>query len=87
MNDFEHEPLDLDSTTICLVRATAQGENQPVQCELFLTYSLDETTFYECEVLSYTWGGSEQHQSIILNGKWMAVTENHFQALRHLRDI
>ncbi|KAH7095503.1 heterokaryon incompatibility protein-domain-containing protein [Paraphoma chrysanthemicola] len=82
---FEYEPLVLEDTTLRLVRLQ-KGSTEQIECELLHTFFLKEEAFIEYEALSYTWGGSEKPKSITLNGKHMAVTENLFRALRHLRE-
>jgi ankyrin repeat protein len=83
MEWFQYKPINLEGRSFRLVRLL-RAENGPVQCELFDAW-LDDEIRPEYEALSYTWGNTQKLDTIKVNGKMMAVTENLSLGLQNLR--
>ncbi|PNP73351.1 hypothetical protein FNYG_13308 [Fusarium nygamai] len=59
-----------------------QAQHGEIQCRIELA-SLDSPPPYKA--LSYTWGSERLPRRILVDGSWLAVTENLYIALIHLR--
>jgi hypothetical protein len=79
---YEYTPLDKSTSTIRLVLLLPGDFNDNIECHL-LHASLDSELSYEA--LSYTWGDPEILRPVLLEGEPFPVTENLYDALRHLR--
>lgn len=84
MPQFIYESLELVQPSFRLVRLT-RGNEGPVECELFHAHVHDADNSIDYEALSYTWGTTTKSYSISINNSDLAVTENLYQALEHLR--
>ncbi|KAK3493505.1 heterokaryon incompatibility protein-domain-containing protein [Neurospora crassa] len=62
-----------------------ENEDATIQCRLFRT-ALDSRGTRLYEALSYVWGSRDNRRSIVVNGCDLAVGENLYAALLHLRD-
>jgi ankyrin repeat protein len=85
MENFEYESLDLEDDLSFRLVHLFKGEDGPIQCTIFHANLHDVVGVIEYEALSYTWGGVAKQHTIEVDGKEMAVTENLYLALRHLR--
>ncbi|KAJ4364441.1 hypothetical protein N0V83_009035 [Neocucurbitaria cava] len=83
MEKFEYDPIDLEESSFRLLRLL-KGDDLHVECELFEAWLHGDSAF-EFEALSYTWGSPYTCETITVNGKELAVTENLYLALRNLR--
>ncbi|KAM7201213.1 hypothetical protein V8F20_004959 [Naviculisporaceae sp. PSN 640] len=81
---FQYKPIDLATDAIRLVRLIKGSDYDPIVCELFETFlhQVDGTPY---EALSYTWGQPQELIEITLCGKRVAIRDNLFVALWHLR--
>jgi Heterokaryon incompatibility protein (HET) len=79
---YEYTPLDSSTTTIRLVILLPGEFGEDVECTL-LHVPLDTELSYEA--LSYTWGDPKMLHPILLDDQTFPVTENLYDALRHLR--
>jgi hypothetical protein len=69
---FKHEPLDLESSSIRLLRIIpAQDPKEQIQCELRLASTEEQ---YTC--LSYVWGDPNKGQYILVNGHLLWIGQN-----------
>jgi hypothetical protein len=86
INTYCYSQLSLKSHIRLLRLLPYEGQNTPIQCQLF-DYSLGESNkrTHPYEALSYVWGGSTKPLSISIDEHNLAVTENLHQALLHLR--
>jgi hypothetical protein len=84
MADFEHRPVDLDGPAIRLIRLL-KGNGSNIECEVFDAWLSPAERVMDYAALSYTWGGERKPREILVNQRKMAVTENLFLALKHLR--
>ncbi|OAL49078.1 HET-domain-containing protein [Pyrenochaeta sp. DS3sAY3a] len=86
MASFEYESLDLERPTIRLLKLlkAKNSENCDIKCEIFEA-SFDDDDLIPYEALSYTWGDTILSESVEVNGKSLAVTENLHVALLALR--
>ena len=80
MEQFKHKPINLDRLLFGLFDF-AQGD---IQCELFQALLRPPEVVMEYEALSYTWGGKEKPDDIIIGECKFEVTQNLYLALRHL---
>ncbi|KAK3334834.1 heterokaryon incompatibility protein-domain-containing protein, partial [Neurospora tetraspora] len=62
-----------------------ENEDAAIHCRLFCT-ALDSKGTRPYEALSYVWGSEDKRCSIFINGCNLAVGENLYAALLHLRD-
>jgi hypothetical protein len=83
MELFKYKPIDLNRSTIRLVRLL-RGEFSDINCELLQIWLDERDKVVPYNALSYTWG-EEKGESIILDGKLLSVTKNLFSALQNLR--
>jgi len=83
---FEHDPLDLTTQEIRLIRILPKTNNtQILRCEL-KHFNINE----KCPIfraLSYTWGRPQFSQMIILNGKPFEIWENLFSFLEVIQEL
>ncbi|ORX92930.1 heterokaryon incompatibility protein-domain-containing protein, partial [Clohesyomyces aquaticus] len=83
MSSVLHTTLDTQRREIRLL-ALLPGEcTDPVSCQLHID-SLDREPLYEA--LSYVWGDSNEHRTILLDETEFPVTDNLYAALRRLRN-
>lgn len=83
---YKYNRIDLATDAIRLVRLLSGHEGQPIKCEMFETY-LHEVEGVPYEALSYVWGARRSTDMICLDGCPFEVTENLYEALRHLRRL
>lgn len=83
---YAHHSLNAAARQIRLLTLEPGELEEPIVCHLS-RHSLDDIADpgQQYNALSYTWGGSSHHQSIILEGHNKAVTDNLFNALKQLR--
>ncbi|KDN67413.1 hypothetical protein CSUB01_11672 [Colletotrichum sublineola] len=87
VNYFQYEPFDLDRPGFRLVRLEAGSNRDPIRCHLFQAYLDDEETLIPYEALSYCWGDDTSlRQTVLVNGSFLFITENLFEALIYLRE-
>jgi hypothetical protein len=80
-DEFKHDPLDLDSPSIRLIRIRRASERwQPIACVIRTASVASE---YIC--LSYVWGDHHPGECILLNGKQFYVRQNLVEFLRSAR--
>ena len=84
MERFDYKPIDLQGPSFRLVRLV-KGNDVDIHCELFEAWLHPSECVLPYEALSYTWGGTERAESILVHGKELRVTQNLYLALRHLR--
>ncbi|KAK1593823.1 heterokaryon incompatibility protein-domain-containing protein [Colletotrichum navitas] len=85
-NYFQYESFDLDRPGFRLVRLEAGSSHDPIRCHLFQAYLDDKETIIPYEALSYCWGSSTSlRHTILVNGRFLFITENLFDALKNLR--
>lgn len=84
MEHLKYKAIDFQHHSFRLIRLCKANEG-PVQCELFLGLLDDPEAAIEYEALSYTWGMGKKIFNIEVDGCKVAVTENLYQALHHLR--
>jgi hypothetical protein len=85
---YRYSPLWQKRNIIRLLRLLPSKDvPEKLQCELF-EYVLQESDVsnYLYEALSYVWGSEDTPQSIIIDNHELAVTQNLYIALLHLRD-
>lgn len=84
-NNYEYDKIDLDGPAFRLVRLHHGDSNEMISCTLFqaVLHQPDELIPYEA--LSYTWGPTGGHHSIVANGQTMSITANLYLALKNLR--
>ncbi|KAK1760111.1 HET-domain-containing protein, partial [Echria macrotheca] len=82
METYQYERIDLASDAIRLLYLNRGYDGHPIECRLFET-PLNEGIPYEA--LSYDCGDSAKLVEITLDGRKAHITENLFEALRHLR--
>ncbi|KAK1996097.1 HET-domain-containing protein [Colletotrichum falcatum] len=84
---FQYEVFDLEHPGFRLVRLEAGSRPDPIRCHLFQAYLDDEETLIPYEALSYCWGsGTSPRHTVLVNGGFLFVTENLFEALEYLRE-
>jgi hypothetical protein len=82
-DQFAHDPLDLESRSIRLLRISpAEDPKEEIRCELCLT-STDAQ--YTC--LSYVWGDPDKGQWILINGDRLWVRQNLWNFLASARKM
>ncbi|EHK47191.1 hypothetical protein TRIATDRAFT_194157 [Trichoderma atroviride IMI 206040] len=83
-NNYEYDKIDLDGPAFRLVRLH-QGDCGDLSCDLFqaVLHQRDEIIPYEA--LSYTWGPTGGHHSLVVNDRKMSITANLYLALKSLR--
>ncbi|UKZ69145.1 uncharacterized protein TrAtP1_010154 [Trichoderma atroviride] len=83
-NNYEYDKIDLDGPAFRLVRLH-QGDCGDLSCDLFqaVLHQRDEIIPYEA--LSYTWGPTGGHHSLVVNAQKMSITANLYLALKSLR--
>jgi hypothetical protein len=80
---YRYEPLNTDTREIRLLHlGTSTNTTDPLTGQL-THVSLTEKPFYNA--LSYMWGDPSLKDSILINGRPLAITYNQGQALRHIR--
>jgi Heterokaryon incompatibility protein (HET)/Ankyrin repeats (3 copies) len=84
MDRFQHRAIDLDGPAIRLIRLL-KGSGSTIECELFDAWLSPADCLMDYAALSYTWGGEEKPREILVNQRRMAVTENLYLALQHVR--
>ena len=82
---FQHQPLDLRTTTIRLVEILEPGPNNAVRCKIRhvtieAPHAQGSIPDYTC--LSYVWGPPEDTEWITVNGKPFEVRRNLFDFLQ-----
>lgn len=80
---YRYDPIDLERPSIRLIRLQHGSKEEPIRCGLFNAWLYEDVIEYEA--LSYTWGESEKPHDIYIENLTLPVTENLFQALKHLR--
>ncbi|CAG9974630.1 unnamed protein product [Clonostachys byssicola] len=85
MASFEYSRLNLERPSFRLLRLVA-GHGPTIECEIFQSF-VATAGGIPYEALSYTWGGNDKPETIVANGKRLAVTINLYQALNHLRQL
>jgi len=84
---FTYSAIDLEGLegpSFRLLRLHSGTIQTPIHCTLFDAY-LNPELIIPYEALSYTWGGTEKPNSVILNERSFDVTANLHSALQHLR--
>jgi ankyrin repeat protein len=84
MANFEYQAIDLTGPSIRLLRLL-KGNSTVIECELFDAWLYPAEQVMDYTALSYTWGSEDQPCEVLVNGCIMAVTENLYLALQHLR--
>lgn len=81
---YDYDQIDLDGAAFRLVRLH-QGDSGELSCDLFeaVLHQRDELIPYEA--LSYTWGPTGGHHTIVVNDQRMGITANLYLALKSLR--
>jgi hypothetical protein len=80
-HEFEHSPLDLDSSSIRLIRIRpAAHDRHQIECDIRLA---SVTSEYIC--LSYVWGDPSPGEHILIDGKRFYVRQNLIDFLRSAR--
>ncbi|KAL6895149.1 heterokaryon incompatibility domain-containing protein [Trichoderma evansii] len=82
---YEYDRIDLDGPGFRLVRLH-QGDSGELSCELFQAVLHQHDELIPYEALSYTWGLTESHYSIVVNDQRMKITANLYLALKNLRN-
>lgn len=76
--------LPLNTTTIRVLHLKPGDESDQIQGSLrLLDLDTEPPPQYEC--ISYVWGDPESTKSTIINEKYVTVTRNLYDALRHIR--
>ena len=94
MQAYSYRKLPQKPNVIRLLRLLpSKVSSEHIQCELFEYTIQTSSTSHMYEALSYCWGGEEKPRSILIiggqdgkNSQELAVTENLYMALLHLRD-
>jgi ankyrin repeat protein len=81
---FKYQPIDLGGPAFRLVRLL-KGNDVNIHCELFEAWIHHTQGIIPYEALSYTWGGIEKTDNIMINGSRAYVTQNLYLALQYLR--
>ena len=77
-------PLGLDQTRFLLIDP-ASSLDEEINCEL-VAVGVEEKAIASYEALSYTWGTEKFSCNIFIFNSLVKVTQNLYEALRHLRD-
>jgi hypothetical protein len=88
MPQYHYSPLSQEPNIIRLLTLLpSKDEPENLRCELF-EYTIQEAEegSHPYEALSYVWGSGGNPQSIIIDNKKLAITENLHKALLRLRD-
>ena len=94
MQQYCYRKLPQNSNVTRLLRLLPRRDSpEHIRCELF-EYIIPKSSTNPYEALSYCWGGEEKPKSILIigdqdrkNDQELAVTENLYVALSHLRDF
>ena len=94
MHQYCYRKLPQNSNAIRLLRLLPSRDSpEHIRCELF-EYTMQNSATNLYEALSYCWGGEEKPKSVSIisdqdqKSTWeLAVTENLYVALSHLRDF
>lgn len=82
---YNQLPIDVENEIRLLLLHSGRPDDK-IECSLVVRHR--EHVFDEYYALSYTWGASEGHRTITVNGvPGVAVTDNLFAALRRVRDL
>jgi ankyrin repeat protein len=84
MSWFEYEAIDLSKPAIRLARLLG-GNDVEIRCEIFQAFLNRPDSLIEYEALSYTWGGTNMSDYIMIGDQKLEVTENLYLALQSLR--
>ncbi|UKZ96275.1 uncharacterized protein TrAFT101_011074 [Trichoderma asperellum] len=82
--NYEYDKIDLDGPGFRLVRLH-QGDGGDLSCDLFQAVLHQHDELIPYEALSYTWGPTGGHHSIVVNDQRMGITANLHLALMNLR--
>lgn len=77
-------PLGLDQTRFLLIDP-ASSLDEEINCEL-VAVGVEDKAIASYEALSYTWGTEKFSCNIFIFNSLVKVTQNLYEALRHLRD-
>ncbi|KAF2830990.1 hypothetical protein CC86DRAFT_283023, partial [Ophiobolus disseminans] len=78
---YEYEPLQ-SPQHIRLLRLAPGNEDAPSQCSLL---QVDSSLDQSYEAISYAWGDAKDRESIICDGKYLAITRNLFEVFCSFR--
>ena len=78
--DFVHQPLDLETKTIRVLRILPGKSGSVIRCELTHQPLRDDHT-----CLSYAWGDEHDPKTILVNGKKLTIRRNIFDFLHLAR--
>jgi hypothetical protein len=79
MAGYKYEPIPLDGQAFRLLRLL-QGDDDPIQCELFESKLPLLESVGDYTALSYTWGSIFKPCEVTINGSKMRVTKNAYLA-------
>jgi len=85
MAEYKYQPIDLDTSGVCLLQLFRGNFVAEVRCDLFEGWISQARDGFPYEVLSYTWGSTEKTAQITVNGSPMRVTSSLYTALQYLR--
>ncbi|PWY80888.1 HET-domain-containing protein [Aspergillus sclerotioniger CBS 115572] len=84
MDAYDYDPLNLEGPSARLLLLYGGEWFDKLECTLMQAW-FDGNEALSYEALSYTWGDGEKPNRIKIDGKWLPVTTNLFDALTHLR--
>lgn len=84
MDMFEYHPIDLTGPSFRLIRLLRRS-GADIKCDIFDASLAERESAISYESLSYTWGGMDKKECILVNGKSLRVTWNLYSALLHLQ--
>ncbi|KAH6722498.1 heterokaryon incompatibility protein-domain-containing protein [Leptodontidium sp. MPI-SDFR-AT-0119] len=82
---YRYKPIDLDRSSVRLLRLFKANFTDEIQCDLFEGWINQSEDGIPYDALSYSWGSTEKAAQITVNGSIMHVTSNLHAALQHLR--
>ncbi|KAK4078564.1 uncharacterized protein Triagg1_2895 [Trichoderma aggressivum f. europaeum] len=85
MSRYNYNQIDLEGHAIRLLRLLPGSASDQISCEIIQARLYPEEEVLQYEALSYTWGSAKAPETITVNGKLLAVTENLYKAFQQLR--